>query len=213
MRQYRWLLAGVVCLVAAAVIVVSAHPGADPESLSTATMGTTIPLESRTPAPELTGLDGWINSPPLTLAGLRGRVVLIDFWTFSCVNCVRTLPHLEADDQRYRDQGLVTIGVHSPEFDFEKSSSNVAAATRRLHVTYPVALDSHMNTWNAYGNQYWPAQYLIDRQGRVAAVHVGEGDYEATERNIVSLLGGGASLVPGSQPSDAPLTGSRTPEL
>ncbi|GAC1344956.1 MAG: hypothetical protein NVSMB29_18940 [Candidatus Dormibacteria bacterium] len=212
MRQYRWLLVGVVALVAAAVIVVSAHPGADPQSLSTASMGTTIPAASRTPAPELTGLDGWINSPPLSLASLRGKVVLIDFWTFSCVNCVRTLPHLEADDRRYRDQGLVIIGVHSPEFDFEKKRANVADATKRLQVEYPVALDSHLNTWNAYGNQYWPAEYLIDREGRVAAVHVGEGDYDTTERNIVSLLGNGAAVA-GAQPSDAPLTNSRTPEI
>ena len=169
-----------------------------------------IPTGQRPAAPEFTGLAGWLNSPPLTVSGLKGQVVLIDFWTYSCVNCVRTLPHLQALQAKYGAKGLTIIGMHSPEFDFEMVQSNVAAAVKRLNVTWPVALDSHMATWNAYSNQYWPAEYLIDQQGRVAYFHAGEGDYDATERAIVSLLGTGGTVATAPQPvADA----QETPEL
>jgi thiol-disulfide isomerase/thioredoxin len=122
------------------------------------------------------------------MEGLRGQVVLIDFWTYTCINCIRTLPYLEAWNQRYRDQGLTIVGVHSPEFPFEKDAGNVEDAIARNHLTYPVAQDNERGTWNAWGNQYWPAKYLIDAEGQVRYAHFGEGSYEGTERAIRMLL-------------------------
>jgi len=139
-------------------------------------------------APEFRGNSQWFNSPPLTMKGLRGKVVLVDFWTYSCINCLRTLPHLEAWDAAYRSKGLVIVGVHTPEFAFEHSASNVRAAIERLGVRYPVPLDNEYATWNAYGNQYWPAEYLIDRNGHVRHTHFGEGEYGLTESLIRQLL-------------------------
>jgi cytochrome c biogenesis protein CcdA/thiol-disulfide isomerase/thioredoxin len=143
-------------------------------------------------APEFRGIVDWLNTPggrPLSIEGLRGKVVLIDFWTYSCINCLRTLPHVKAWDRAYRKAGLVIVGVHSPEFAFERVPSNVEAAVEKLGVEYPVALDNGYATWNAYQNQYWPAKYLIDRSGRVRYTHFGEGEYERTETTIRSLLG------------------------
>lgn len=143
-------------------------------------------------APEVQGIRAWINTPdgkPLTLAGLRGRVVLVDFWTYSCINCLRTIPHITAWDRAYRRAGLTVIGVHSPEFAFERVEDNVRAAVDRLGIRYPVALDNDFATWRAYANQYWPAKYLIDREGRLRYHHFGEGAYEETERRIRRLLG------------------------
>ena len=119
---------------------------------------------------------------------LRGKVVLVDFWTYTCINCLRTLPHLEAWDAAYREKGLVIVGVHTPEFAFEHSASNVEAAIRRLGVHYPVPLDNEYATWDAYSNQYWPAEYLVDRSGHVRHVHFGEGEYDQTEALIRRLL-------------------------
>jgi cytochrome c biogenesis protein CcdA/thiol-disulfide isomerase/thioredoxin len=148
-------------------------------------------------APPFKGVDTWINSRPLTLAKLRGKVVLVDFWTYSCINCLRTLPHLEAWDRRYRKAGLVIVGVHTPEFAFEHVVSNVRKATRRLGVRYPVAIDNGYKTWDAYRNDAWPAEYLIDRRGQVREVKKGEGNYGDTERKIQALLGepAGAQLA------------------
>jgi cytochrome c biogenesis protein CcdA/thiol-disulfide isomerase/thioredoxin len=140
-------------------------------------------------APELTGISEWINSKPQTIAGLRGKVVLIDFWTYSCVNCLRTLPHLRAWDRAYRDDGLAIIGVHAPEFAFERVPDNVRKAVDKLEIRYPVALDNDFETWTAYANQYWPAKYLIDRNGRVRYYHFGEGEYDETEHLIRRYLG------------------------
>jgi cytochrome c biogenesis protein CcdA/thiol-disulfide isomerase/thioredoxin len=143
-------------------------------------------------APEIRGIETWINTPrgePLTLAGLRGRVVLVDFWTYSCINCLRTLPHLRAWDDAYRKAGLTIIGVHSPEFAFERVPDNVRSAVRRLGIRYPVALDTDFATWRAYSNQYWPAKYLVDREGRIRFHHFGEGAYADTESRIRQLLG------------------------
>ncbi len=145
------------------------------------------------PAPEFAGIQQWINSKPLTLAGLRGKVVLIDFWTYSCINCLRTLPHLKAWHTTYGPKGLVIVGVHTPEFAFEHDPGNVREASRRLGVTYPVALDGDYGTWNAWGNQYWPAEYMIDKRGHVRHAHFGEGEYGKTEQLIRRLL---------SQPGD-----------
>jgi cytochrome c biogenesis protein CcdA/thiol-disulfide isomerase/thioredoxin len=140
-------------------------------------------------APEFAGISSWLNVPaPLSLAALRGKVVLIDFWTYSCVNCLRTLPFLRGWDREYRDDGLRIVGVHSPEFAFEHEEDNVRGAIDRLGIEYPVALDNDFGTWNAWGNRYWPAKYLIDRNGHVRFVHFGEGAYRETERVIRELL-------------------------
>ena len=156
----------------------------------------TASLADYGPAPELVGLSHWINSKPLTLRRLRGKVVLIDFWTYSCINCLRTLPHVKAWYQTYRGQGLVVLGIHSPEFAFEHVPSNVDSAVHRLGVTYPVALDNDFDTWNAFQNQYWPAKYLLDRQGHLRYYHFGEGDYGTTEQRIRTLLGEKTGTLP-----------------
>jgi len=142
-------------------------------------------------APEITGTERWFNTPgrrPLSLESLRGRVVLIDFWTYSCINCIRTLPYLKAWDDRYRDAGLNIIGVHAPEFPFERDAGNVEDAVRRNGLRYAVAQDNDFVTWRAYGNEFWPAKYLIDARGQVRYTHFGEGEYGTTERAIRSLL-------------------------
>jgi cytochrome c biogenesis protein CcdA/thiol-disulfide isomerase/thioredoxin len=147
-----------------------------------------LALENCGPAPELTGITTWLNTQPLTLAGLRGKVVLIDFWTYSCINCQRALPHLESWYQAYQHDGLVVIGVHTPEFAFEHVTSNIVAQSAALGVTYPVAVDNNYGTWNAFSNQYWPAEYLIDPSGVIRHVSFGEGGYAATELQIRQLL-------------------------
>ncbi len=139
-------------------------------------------------APELAGISLWLNSKPLTVAGLRGKVVLLDFWTYSCVNCLRTLPYLTRWYETYRDSGFVIVGVHTPEFAFEREPSNVARAVRELGIDYPVALDDAYETWSAWGNRYWPAEYFIDRRGHVRFAHFGEGAYEEKEAVIRELL-------------------------
>lgn len=139
-------------------------------------------------APEFCGLQGWISSKPLTLKELRGKVVLLDFWTYSCVNCLRTLPHLKALYQKYKKYGFILIGVHTPEFDFERVAENVKKAVHKHAIPYPVALDSSNSTWKAYGNQYWPRQALIDAKGRVVWEHTGEGGYRELEEWIQKLL-------------------------
>src|SRR6266481_2704514 len=139
-------------------------------------------------APSLTGATHWLNSAPLSMEGLRGKVVLVDFWTYSCINCLRTLPYVKAWAEKYRDQGLVVIGVHTPEFSFEKEQKNVEQAIRELGVTYPVAMDNQYTIWNAYKNEYWPAHYLIDANGQIRQQSFGEGEYQETERAIQALL-------------------------
>ena len=139
-------------------------------------------------APSFTGATQWLNSPPLTIEMLRGKVVLVDFWTYSCINCLRTLPYLKAWDQKYRSQGLVIVGVHSPEFAFEKDTENVKKAIGDLGIKYPVAMDNQYAIWNAYHNEYWPAHYLIDMRGEIRDQHFGEGKYQETEKLIQALL-------------------------
>ena len=139
-------------------------------------------------APGFADTQRWFNTTPLTMAGLRGRVVLVDFWTYTCINCLRTLPYLKAWDARYRRQGLTIVGVHTPEFAFERKDSNVSDAIGRQGLRYPVVQDNEYGTWNAFGNQAWPAKYLIDARGKVRYVHIGEGEYEQTEAAIRTLL-------------------------
>ncbi len=147
------------------------------------------PLPKLFQAPEIKGLANWINSDPIkSMKQLRGKVVLIDFWTYSCINCIRTLPHVQTWHKRYSEDGLVVLGIHAPEFDFEKKFNNVKKAVEQYGLTYPIALDNGFKLWRSYRNRYWPAFYLIDKQGKVRYTHFGEGRYNETEKNIVQLL-------------------------
>ncbi len=146
-------------------------------------------LERPYAAPEFAEIERWLNSEPLTMQSLKGKVVLVDFWTYSCINCIRTLPYLTDWDHKYRDMGLVIVGVHAPEFEFEKRTANVEDAIAQHGIRYPVAQDNRLSTWLNFRNRYWPAHYLIDRQGQVVYTHFGEGQYEVTENNIRYLLG------------------------
>ena len=139
-------------------------------------------------APEFSGINQWLNGGELTMEGLRGDVVLIDFWTYTCVNCVRTMPYLRDWNEKYADRGLTMVGVHTPEFDFEKITENVVAANEELGVVWPVAQDNNFRTWRSYSNRFWPAKYLIDANGVVRYTHFGEGEYDETEHHIRALL-------------------------
>lgn len=162
------------------------------------------------PAPEFVGLDGWINSQPLSMSQLRGKVVLVDFWTYSCINCIRNNPYIESWHTKYKDKGLVVVGSHAPEFAFEKVRANVAQAVRDQKLTYPVALDNELTTWNAFKNRSWPTAYLIDAEGQVRRVHEGEGEYAQTEQAIRGLLEeNGADLSAIGLGRDAPPPVSR----
>ena len=145
-----------------------------------------LPVEGELPS--LAGATGWLNSPPLTAAGLRGRVVLIDIWTYTCINWLRTLPYVRAWAEKYKNQGLVVIGVHSPEFAFEKNVDNVRRAAKEMKVDYPIAIDTDFAIWRALKNEYWPALYIVDAQGRIRHHQFGEGGYEQSERIIQQLL-------------------------
>ena len=145
-----------------------------------------LPVEGELPA--LSGATEWLNSPPLTAAGLRGRVVVVDFWTYSCINWLRSLPYVRTWADKYQDRGLVTIGVHTPEFDFEHDVDNVRRAAQDMSVDYPIAIDSDYAIWRAFDNHYWPALYLIDAQGRIRHHQFGEGEYEQSEIIIRQLL-------------------------
>lgn len=140
------------------------------------------------PAPELVGLESWINSEPRTIAGLRGHVVLVNFWTLACGNCIATLPHVKAWHERYAARGLVILGIHTPELEFERPRAKVEAAVRGRGLPYPVALDVDSATWNAYGNRYWPAFYFIDKRGVIRHVRFGEHRYQESERWLEELL-------------------------
>ena len=147
------------------------------------------PIAAGEQAPEFTGVEGWINSAPLTMQGLRGKVVLVDFWTYGCVNCVRTLPALKRWHERFASRGLVIVGVHTPEYAFERSAQNLRDAVARHHIPYAVVQDNAYATWTAFRNRYWPAVYLVDRNGQIVFHHFGEGDEEAVEARIQALLG------------------------
>ena len=179
-------------LTALAVVLtspVACRPAAEPQMQTV-----TAPFSS------LSGATGWINSGPLTQADLKGKVVLVDFWTYSCINCLRSLPYMRAWADKYKDAGLVVIGVHSPEFGFEAELPKVERAVRRFGVTYPVALDGNHAIWNAFHNEYWPAHYFIDAQGRIRHTHFGEGNYDRSEQWIRELL---AERNSGSMPRTA----------
>ena len=176
-------------------------------------------LEKCGPAPAFSGIQQWLNTPggqPVSLASLKGKVVLVDFWAYSCINCQRELPHVEAWDRAYASDGLEVVGVHTPEYAFEHVPSNVAAGVRRLGLTFPVALDNSYGTWNAYDNQSWPAAYLIDASGQIRHVSIGEGDYSGEEQLIRQLLSAAhpgialprATDVPDTTPDDS----AQTPE-
>ena len=145
-----------------------------------------LPIEGEFPS--LGGATGWLNSPPLTAAGLRGKVVLIDFWTYTCINWLRSLPYVRAWAEKYKDQGLVVIGVHAPEFEFEKNVDNVRRAAKDMRVDYPIAIDSDHALWRAFKNAYWPALYFVDAQGHIRHHHFGEGEYEQSEMILQQLL-------------------------
>ena len=149
------------------------------------------------PFPSLAGAAAWLNSPPLTPAALKGKVVLIDFWTYSCINCLRAIPYVRAWWQKYKDDGLVVIGVHSPEFAFEHDIDNVKKAVTNLKITYPVAIDNDFTIWRAFDNEYWPAHYFIDAKGRIRHEHFGEGNYDESERIIQQLLAEAGDKVAG----------------
>jgi thiol-disulfide isomerase/thioredoxin len=181
--------------------------------------GDALPVEGQLPS--LAGATQWFNSEPLTPESLRGKVVLVDFWTYSCINCIRSLPYVNAWAQKYRDYGLVVIGVHSPEFAFEKDPTNVATAIKQFGITYPVAVDSNYAIWQAFNNEYWPAHYFIDAHGQIRAHHFGEGDYAGSEDTIRRLLTDagyknlpGGYVQPGATGAEAPGSGAtnRSPE-
>jgi thiol-disulfide isomerase/thioredoxin len=161
-----------------------------------------LPIEGE--LPPLDGIGPWFNSPPLTREQLKGKVVVIDFWTYSCINCLRSIPYLKAWDEKYRKDGLVIIGVHAPEFAFEREPANVAKAIRDLGIRYPVALDNGYKLWGALHNNYWPAHYFVDAQGRIRYHHFGEGEYAMSERVIRQLL-----AEAGHAPRDAAMAEAR----
>src|SRR5712691_11798089 len=172
---HRYLQCTLPLLVAVAIIVIAAR-AANPDELA-----------SRSPAPNFQA-KVWFNSPPLTMAQLRGRVVLVDFWEYTCINCIRTFPYLRRWNELYAPLGLVIIGVHTPEFAFAKNPTNVANAVKRFGFTFPVVVDSDDEIWNAFRNAAWPADFLIDKDGRIPNMHIGEGDYGATELELRKLL-------------------------
>jgi cytochrome c biogenesis protein CcdA/thiol-disulfide isomerase/thioredoxin len=165
-------------------------------------------IETMKKAPDLVGLTDWINSEPLTLAQLQGKVVLLDFWTYTCINCIRTLPHVKQWYESYKDYDFEVIGIHTPEFAFEKSKKNVEEAVQRFGITYPVALDNDYQTWKAYDNHYWPAHYLINQQGSIVKKHFGEGNYVEMEDAIRALL----NIPPCKKAEEAPCIKELTPE-
>ena len=177
-------LPAIITLLGASVFAAACSPLA-PDDPVPPTHASPSPL-----APDFAGIDHWINSPALKMSDLRGKVVLVEFWTYSCINCARVAPHVKQWHERYRDQGLVVVGVHTPEYGYEKQLGNVQEAVRQFGITCPVAMDNGYATWNAYGNRFWPALYLIDQEGRIVYQHLGEGEYAQTEAKIRSLLMG-----------------------
>ena len=177
-----------VLAAAVAVVLWSAFAG------QTAALAQEPPsIVGSSPLGSLSGATGWINSKPLTAKELKGKVVVVDFWTYSCINCLRAVPYVRAWAEKYKDSGLVVIGVHTPEFGFEKESPNVQKAIDKFGITYPVALDSKQAIWDGFHNQFWPAHYFIDRRGKVRFEHFGEGQYDESERWIQQLLAEGGS--------------------
>ncbi len=173
----------VVVLVAAAILYIESQKPDIAKARPAEEKNSKYPI-----APDFFGIDKWINSEPLKIGQLKGKVVLVDFWTYTCINCIRTLPYLKDWDKKYRDKGLVIVGVHTPEFEFEKKYENVLKAVNEYQIKYPVAQDNNYVTWNLYQNRYWPHKYLIDVDGYIRYDHIGEGAYEETEKMIQQLL-------------------------
>jgi thiol-disulfide isomerase/thioredoxin len=184
MKAHQLLLAGILAAASAAPTEAFAEDNDMVQQITS--KPARLPIEGEFPS--LGGATGWLNSPPLTAEALRGKVVLVQFWTYTCINWLRTLPYVRAWAEKYKDQGLVVIGVHSPEFGFEKDPDNVRRATRDMKVDYPVATDNDFAVWRAFDNQYWPALYVVDAQGRIRQHQFGEGEYAETERTIQQLL-------------------------
>lgn len=190
----RYIIISLAVVVSIGLIIFAGRAGGPAVSGENAKQGNThliadtssLPHEGK--APELVGIDGWINTKPLSMRDLKGKVVLVDFWTYSCINCIRTFPYLKGWYEKYKDSGFVILGLHAPEFEFEKNKDNVDQAIKKYGLAYPVALDSEHATWNAYANQYWPAHYLIDAKGDIRYHHFGEGSYEETESAIQKVL-------------------------
>jgi thiol-disulfide isomerase/thioredoxin len=189
--SHRLFVALLLCAAGGVMAAIAETTGGVPRP------ATLPPLRVEGAMPSLGGAVQWLNSPPLAAEGLRGKVVLIEFWTYSCINWRRTLPYVRAWSQKYKNQGLVVIGVHTPEFEFEKDLDNVRQATREMGVGYPVAIDSEHAIWRAFSNEYWPALYFVDAHGRIRHHQFGEGDYGQSERIIQQLLAeAGNSGVP-----------------
>jgi cytochrome c biogenesis protein CcdA/thiol-disulfide isomerase/thioredoxin len=186
--------------------LLDALPGQEPAAGSAMMMAANAPAGAPLPVegtlPSLAGATGWLNSPPLSAEGLRGKVVLVDFWTYSCINCLRALPYVREWQQRYGDHGLVVIGVHAPEFAFERNLGNVQRAVKDLKITYPVAIDNDFAIWRGFNNRYWPAHYFIDAEGRIRAHHFGEGNYAQSEQIIRQLLREAGHALP-DEPAQA----------
>ncbi len=165
-----------------------AQPTPEPTAAPTATPQLKVALADLGPAPEMTGITQWFNSDPLTLQQLRGKVVIVEFWTFDCINCRNTMPYVKDLYNKYHDQGLEIVGVHTPELSFEYVPENVKAAIKDQGITWPVAFDPNYKTWSAYNNRYWPAFYFVDPNGRIRYTHFGEGNYDYNEQVVQQLL-------------------------
>jgi cytochrome c biogenesis protein CcdA/thiol-disulfide isomerase/thioredoxin len=217
LASVAFIASGLDVRLASGTLISATSPAAPASHASQASRGMELEEGIAFPydAPPFAASDTWLNSPPLTMKELRGKVVLVDFWTYSCINCVRTLPYITDWYRKYHAMGLVIVGVHSPEFEFEKNPDNVKAAIAQYGIQYPVALDSHLDTWTNFDNRYWPAHYLINRSGQVVYTHFGEGEYDVTENNIRYLLGlpsasqAGAAPAGAEQPAFSP---EQTPE-
>src|SRR6202521_3865942 len=184
MKAYKLIMATILAIAIGIPIATLAED----KSVAQQTTPTTVKLPIEGELPSLGGATEWLNSPPLTAASLRGKVVLIDVWTYTCINWLRTLPYVRAWAEKYRSQGLVVIGVHAPEFAFEKNIDNVRRAAKDMRVDYPIAIDNDFAIWCALKNEYWPALYIVDAQGHIRHHHFGEGEYEQSERVIQQLL-------------------------
>lgn len=185
-------------IIAALIIVAGVSTFVFNKNLAPAKNVSLSSLTNYGPAPNIVGISAWVNSPPLNITQLRGKVVIVDFWTYSCINCIRTIPFLETLQQEYGNNGLVIIGVHTPEFQFEHNLTNVQNAVKRFNITYAVALDNNYSTWDAYGNEYWPADYLIDKNGDIRYFSFGEGPnaFNQTAATVKALLENANYTVP-----------------
>lgn len=203
-------------IIAAIIIAAALSTFAFNKNLAASRNVSIANLQNYGPAPNFQNISAWINSQPLNISQLKGKVVLVDFWTYSCINCIRSIPHLNAWESEYGNNGLVIIGVHTPEFPFEHNYSNVENAVQRFGIKYAVALDNNYSTWDAYHNEYWPADYLIDKNGDIRYIALGEGDYNTTERVIRELLANAGYVVPSGLTNSSlgvNFSGIGTPEI